>query len=286
MRGMMWICAVILLLVSEAWSTKPAARHLTFNKGSDAALTCSNKTWDKMIYVIWNIYLKTKTCKIGFENAGHIKDNCTDGKSLQNTSSFQSYLRIPNFSGNDVGVYKCESVYSGGSESYELNVTITVPPSVSSWLEQRDSKMVAVCKAERGKPAANISWNHPEKPSNVVKNETGGFITVESHLELPEGMDTRNLSCAIGHQYWEQDKILRPKPKQGYMYELFIPIVVVLVISLLGILYFAIKKLLMLRQCQQAGNSPSKSQQSYPTEDVEEVEPYASYVQRVNCIYN
>lgn len=100
-------------------------RNLTFNVGSDVNLTCSNKTWSETMYVFWKINLKYKGCKIAFSNEGRSEDSCNDGKSLRNTSRAQSYLRIPNFSNDDVGVYRCESVYIGGSEDYEINVAIT-----------------------------------------------------------------------------------------------------------------------------------------------------------------
>ncbi|XP_044072740.1 cell surface glycoprotein CD200 receptor 1-A isoform X2 [Siniperca chuatsi] len=288
MRDMMVIYAAIILFLPEAWS-HPVVRNLAFNVGSDVNLTCSDKTWNDTIFVIWTIALKimkaNETCKIAFSNDGQSKDSCNDGKALRNTSSAQSYLHIPNFSNYDVGVYKCESVYTGGNEDYEIHVAITVPPSISAWLERKDNKMVAVCKAERGKPAANISWSHRGNSSSVeTLLDSHGFFTVESLLELPEGMDTVNLSCAIRHPYWKREKTLVPEPKKGYIPWLrVVLIVVVIIVFLAGVLFFAQKKLITLRRCQQSDSSPSKSP---PTEDVEEVEPYASYVQRVNSIYN
>lgn len=102
-------------------------RNEAFNVGSDVNLTCSNKTWNEMMYVIWTIDMKynPKECKIAFDTEGRSDDSCKDGKSLRNTSSAQSYLHIPNFSDYDVGVYKCESVYRGANENYKIHVAIT-----------------------------------------------------------------------------------------------------------------------------------------------------------------
>lgn len=73
---------------------------------------------------------------------------------------------------------------------------------------------MAVCKAERGKPAANISWSHDGKVEETqVLLE--GFFTVESRLEPLNGTDTKNLTCAIRHPYWSEEKILEPKPGKG-----------------------------------------------------------------------
>ncbi|XP_036964664.1 cell surface glycoprotein CD200 receptor 1-A-like isoform X2 [Acanthopagrus latus] len=284
MRDMMWIYAAFILLLSEAWSLGPVVRHSAFNEGSDVDLTCSNKTWNETLYVIWTIQLKYRNeCQISLDDRGRGVDTCKDGKSLTYTSSTQSYLHIPDFTNGDEGVYKCESVYKGGSERYEINVAITVPPRTSAWFDQQDNKMVAVCKAEKGKPAANILWSHAGNISDVkTLSEPDGFFTVESRLKISEGMDTENLSCAISHPYWREEKILELKLTKGPVTWLCISAAAGLVF-LAAVVFFAQKKLVILRQCQQSDSSPSKTA---PVVDVEEVEPYASYVQRVNSIYN
>lgn len=104
----------------------PDTRHLAFNRGSDICLTCSNKTWNESLYVIWKIKLKSKICTIAFSINGEAsKNNCSDGKSLRNTSTSQSYLHIPNFSANDVGDYMCEQAVRAGMETIRINVAFT-----------------------------------------------------------------------------------------------------------------------------------------------------------------
>ncbi|XP_074515169.1 cell surface glycoprotein CD200 receptor 1 isoform X2 [Sebastes fasciatus] len=285
MRDMVWMYAAVIFLLSEAWRVDAAvSSNAAFNLGSGANLTCGNKTWNKMMFVVWTIEMKSmKPCVIS-SDSGRSDDHCKDGKSLRNTSRNLSYLHIPNFSERDVGVYKCNSVYSGGNDHYVIHVDIIAPPKISAYLEPMGSEMTAVCKAERGKPAANISWSHMGNILTVETNSSDGYITVESRLELLEGMDTANLSCAIRHPYWEREKllVLPLKYEKGYFPWLYV-IIVVIVVILAGSLFFAIKKLITLRRCRQSVTPPSKSP---PLDDVEEVEPYASYVQRVNSIYN
>ncbi|XP_042370653.1 cell surface glycoprotein CD200 receptor 1-A isoform X2 [Plectropomus leopardus] len=282
MWDMMWIFAASILLLSEAWSHEPVVINSTFNIGSEVNLTCSNKTWNEIMFVTWTYVVNNQHCRIASNSEGGSVDNCKDGKSLRNTSTAQSYLHISNFSNDDVGVYKCESVFRGGLESYDIHVAITVPPKILAWLEHKDNKMVAVCRAERGKPAANISWSHGGNSSSKTI-DSHGFYTVESRLELLKEMDRENLTCAIRHQSWKGEKILIPELPKGYVLWLCILVVVVIIVFLAGFLFFAQKKLTTSRQCQQSVISSSKSP---PTEHVEEVEPYASYVQRVNSIYN
>ncbi|XP_028249369.1 cell surface glycoprotein CD200 receptor 1-A isoform X2 [Parambassis ranga] len=300
---MMWIYVMIMFL-SEAWTQKSGTnesttvnpststssvkvyvlRNETFKLGSDVNLTCSSKTWNETLFVIWTLKLKSKECKISFSD-GRSQDHCMDGKSLRNTSNAQSYLHIKNFSTDDVGLYECESVYRGGNENHKITVAITVPPYIYAWVECKENKMVAVCKAEKGNPAANISWSHTGSSMlpDTRQLASEGFYTVESRLELSKDTDTKNLSCAIRHPYWNEERILSPQCSAAYLHWLHTSVAVVIIMFLAAISFFAQKKLRLLRKCQQQDISPSKSPQ---TEDVEDVEPYASYVQRVNSIYN
>ncbi|XP_028993461.1 uncharacterized protein si:ch211-214p13.9 isoform X2 [Betta splendens] len=216
MRSTMWILAVVVLLVPETWSTDPVPPvlvNLTFNLGDNATLMCSNKTWMNMLFEIWDISLKHKNCKITFNIDGRSENTCEDDKALRNTTEFQSYLQIPAFSANDQGVYRCESVYSGGIDLVEFTVSASDFPAPG---------------------ATNTSTNG----------------RVEGRKNFP----------------W-----------------IYIPIGVLTFVLLVGFFIFAQKKLIILRRCCQADKSALKTS---ATEDVEEVEPYASYVQRVNSIYN
>ncbi|XP_017164292.1 cell surface glycoprotein CD200 receptor 5-like [Poecilia reticulata] len=212
-----------------------------FNLGSDARLICSNSNWTKAVFVIWNIELKHKTCKISFNHEGQSFDSCNDGKSIQNSTD-QSFLHIPNFSVNDVGAYKCESTWTGGNENYNIKVGGTAPPVVSAWLKQRGNKMVAVCRAERGIPAANISWSVTGNHSVTQQNDRDGFVTVESQLEVPEDIDRESLTCIVRHQLWEREKTEMPKFREGYSLMMGIRIAVVFIIIILGLLIFALRK--------------------------------------------
>lgn len=103
----------------------PVAINLTFNVGTNVKLNCSNKTGKDMIYEIWEIQLQRENCKIAFNTDGRSENNCSNGKKLQNTSESQSYLHIPDFSAEDQGSYRCESVYSGGADSFFYTVSVT-----------------------------------------------------------------------------------------------------------------------------------------------------------------
>ncbi|XP_060909463.1 cell surface glycoprotein CD200 receptor 1-B isoform X3 [Labrus mixtus] len=255
----MWIYVVVILILSEAWGKEPVHRNALFNQGRDVNLTCSERTWNETFYIIWEITLKNKICKISLNSDGGSEDSCNDGKSLRNTSSSQSYLRISKFSNNDVGVYKCQSPYRGGTVDVIINVNTTVLPTVTMWVEHEGNKTVAVCKAGRGNPAANISWSIAGNWSVDSVSTEDGLFTVESRLLLPEGTDAENINCVVRHSCWEGEKCFSLNHIQGNVLWLLILIVVIITVMVAGLLFIAQKKLRMLRQCQQSDPSSSKS---------------------------
>ncbi|XP_037096050.1 cell surface glycoprotein CD200 receptor 1-A isoform X2 [Syngnathus acus] len=285
MKEPIGVSAVILLLslLCQAW-TQDSVTHLYFNVGSEVKLNCSNMSKDLMskeiTYIIWRVGLVgNKQCQVGWQKSEGLLDTCTDGKSLHGISESWSYLHIPNFSERDVGIYMYEMPFAGGIHTCNVSVSITVPPSISSWLELRDNNsMVAVCAAEGGKPAADVTWRHAENESAVVTQwRSGGLFSVESRLKLPEG--PTNATCVIKHPYWEAEKTLVPRHRK----------VVSILMVLTALLFFIYKKLIMLRNYLITDRSAAKPEpviHKPEIEGVEEVEPYASYVQRVNSIYN
>ncbi|KAM9850746.1 cell surface glycoprotein CD200 receptor 1 [Aulostomus maculatus] len=283
MGDMILLLAVMIFLVGEARAVDKVFNSF-FKLGTDSNLTFSNKTWNDTIFVVCDINFKYKQCKIALSTDKRI-DTCNDGKSLRLTPKYGIHLHIPNFSTKDEGFYSCSTAYKGSSDTCNITVSIIVPPSLSYWIEWKNKDMVAVCKAERGKPAARIIWSR-EGNSSLVEAQTSsdGFVTVESRLELPEGTDTENLTCSVTHPYWESEKVLAPKLQRGLNFIVMCIVSVLLILVFLaGFLLFMHKKPVLLRFRQRNDSSTSKSP---PPEDAEEVEPYASYVQRVNSIYN
>lgn len=78
---------------------------------------------------------------------------------------------------------------------------------------------MAVCRAEGGKPAANISWigaggivgsDFPQ-----IERDSNGLFTVQSRLKLPEDIDPKNLSCVVNHLYWREERVEVLKLQKG-----------------------------------------------------------------------
>ncbi|XP_019910109.1 cell surface glycoprotein CD200 receptor 1-A isoform X2 [Esox lucius] len=263
-------------------------RSVVAREGQDLNLMCSNKTWNEMIYTIWKINIDGSECQVSFDNQKEL-NTCNDGKQMHNSTRGESYLLIPQFSVRDQGVYHCESVYKGGINSQDITVTIIAPPEVKFQLEMIEGRRVAVCLV-KGKPAASISWRNTWN-SSITPQNTNDSNQVTSSLPLPEGVNTENLTCAVTHPFWNQEKMYLPtnetvEATQDTRPWLLVSIsVVTITISVimvtLGGLYFTRKHLCRIRAA-----TPSVSKAPQPQDCVEEVEPYASYVQRVNSIYN
>ncbi|XP_030643466.1 uncharacterized protein LOC115823546 [Chanos chanos] len=164
----------------------------TFQIGRNVTLQCTSRTWNETIYVLWNITIGRKSCRITTAHNGPNTDTCNDGKALHNTSKGESYLFIPNFSKEDEGMYACETALYE-KESHRENI------KVSSWAMALLLLTYLICK-------------HLSRASVFGK-----------------------LCCKMNKTQ---------------------------------------------TQATPASNKPPQNQ------DVEDVEPYASYVQRVNSIYN
>ncbi|XP_077584558.1 cell surface glycoprotein CD200 receptor 1 [Stigmatopora nigra] len=269
--------AVILALFCQV-GTQDSVLELFFNKGSKVDLNCSHTT--KLVYVIWKIKLEgRKECQVGISvRTGEKSDTCNVGMwSLKNASESRYYLSIPEFSEQYVGLYKSEMAFDGGMHTCNISLSITVPPRISSWLETREDGTLAICKAEGGKPAANVTWRHVCNSSSAETRNASNYV--ESHLKLQD--NDGNVTCVVKHPFWSEEKILVPVRKTGlsFIISCILPVICVLVV--LATLLMFIYKMHMLRRCVLSNRSKTEQ-----TETSEEVEPYACYIQRVNSIYN
>lgn len=277
----------LVVLVSEAWAQERVVKTASFRHGQDVNLTCGDKTWtnmDKTMYIIWHLNLKHKACEIRWSIEGDFVNNCSDHKSLRNTTEGQPILHIPHFSYADVGNYTCDWVYPGGAKHCIYCINITAPPNVSSWIERRGDRSVAVCRAERGSPGANISWTFTDNATVETVREPDGLVSVQSSVEVGAHEDPQNLSCIVTHPYWDKPRVIVPTLETSLTasqnHSAVYVTVVISVVFCLALLLWGILKLHNLRKHQKS------SSKSLPRDYVEEVEPYESYVQRVNSIYN
>ncbi|XP_059417309.1 uncharacterized protein LOC132152573 [Carassius carassius] len=165
-----------------------------FISGSDVTLRCGNLTaakWNELIYIIWNISLQDRKCRVGV--SPKLDDTCNDGKKLENTSDGVS-LFIPKISVEDEGLYFCDLSYKGGS--YALNVTVSVT-NVSTKQDSENNQRTAVCNSKYKMKAPTLHWepavNFFSNISSVKK--LGRFFMLENKVYLPENLNISELTC-------------------------------------------------------------------------------------------
>ncbi|CAL8390408.1 cell surface glycoprotein CD200 receptor 1 [Gadus morhua] len=289
---------VTLLLVSGALSMEESRHEVVMElQGANVSLTCSNKTWSELFYVIWRIAAGHSPCEIQQNDEGDNRNTCKGGVALLNTSSGQPYLLIPHFSPRHEGLYQCEASYLGMGDYRNISLVLSVAPRVSAWLEWAGSSRVALCVAEDGKPAATLSWRNT---GNLTANTTttqgppGASVTVRSTLELPgDGAGWEGVRCVVAHPSLEREVTMRPADSgreagRGLWVVLLLSAVTVL--ATLGALYVSRNHLTALRRCWRSvcRSSPEAPPLEAPPPEsvlVDDLQPYACYHQRVNPLY-
>ncbi|XP_033867585.1 cell surface glycoprotein CD200 receptor 1-A-like isoform X1 [Acipenser ruthenus] len=266
---------------------------ISIKLGEEINLSCTNRTWSTMLYDTWGLTKTNKTCRIAHSNSEPPVNNCNDGRILINTTEGRSQLHIPPFNYAYEGIYKCQTAFQHGSHTTVFNVSAIVQPEISGRIEYstNDNHDVAVCEASNGRPNASIAWTSDENVADKIIYNQNRTFTVESRLIIPYNTSMGNITCIVSHPYWNESQTYTIPYIRGTAQHLrywpVIPAGLFCVLLIIFVTSFVcIKKHLAdLRNCCKStmpvATTPTKTQQ-----DVEEVEPYASYVERVNSIYN
>ncbi|XP_016306324.1 cell surface glycoprotein CD200 receptor 1-A [Sinocyclocheilus anshuiensis] len=276
-------------------------KEQTFIPGNDVILQCGNVTdinWNELIYIVWNISLQDRKCWLGL--SPKLDDKCKDGKRLYNTSD-GVYLVIPKISTEDEGFYSCDVSYKAGS--YAVNVSVNVI-NVSTQLYR---EKIAVCRATyTQKTAPTLHWepalNFSTSISSVEK--LGRFFMMENRIYLPDNVNISELTCVAtytsksGSVQHKSTLHLKQNSSTGTQETSSFPSKIIaisvgsvcFILVSLAVVYILCRKLkdlsaLKMLCCKSKISTPAEDKPPQPA-DVEEVEPYASYIQRVNSIYN
>ncbi|XP_057192158.1 cell surface glycoprotein CD200 receptor 1-A-like isoform X1 [Triplophysa rosa] len=255
----------------------------TFIEGSDVILKCDSPKvkWNELLYIIWNISLQSKKCWLGIDSSIQ-NSTCNDGKKLLNSSDGIS-LFIPKISKEDEGSYLCDLSYKGGGYGQKVNLSVH---HFTSWLEVINGQRVAICQAKYEQSKPTLQWKPALNFSSNISNARNGDMSfiVENRVYLPDNVTISNLTCVATYP---------PKAAQQITNLEIITIAVcsicfILVsVAVVHILHRKLNNLSALKTmcCQSKISTPAEEKPPQPP-DVEEVEPYASYIQRVNSIYN
>ncbi|XP_028847427.1 cell surface glycoprotein CD200 receptor 1-A isoform X4 [Denticeps clupeoides] len=277
-----WILFAIYLLTSLTTPVNGThqqyKRSELFKLGENASLSCINKTWNQIIYILWRVSMNGVNCSITKEAHGPVYSSCSNRVTLYNKTSGESQLHIAHFQLSDEGTYH-------------------LSPVLSAQLYSNGSHRFAVCSAHGGKPAANVSWEVWWSSPTItvqVRSEADTSSNITAWLELPDNVTRGNISCIATHTSWLDRRSVTLNLNEKQPSNVIVLLCTVGVTLGSGLLLLIATKFLYnmrkMRICSKSNlsqNTDSKSAQvKRKSQEVEEVEPYASYVQRVNSIYN
>ncbi|XP_048049028.1 cell surface glycoprotein CD200 receptor 1-A isoform X2 [Megalobrama amblycephala] len=298
------LMVVVLLSIFMARSHSKVFKERTFVADNNVTLWCADNGTDvklnELIFIVWNISMQGKKCYLGLSSDLGLNDTCKDGKKLNHTSFS---LFIPKISKEDEGFYLCDLSYKGGSKSVNISVSVT---HLETQLDSKNGQRIAVCKATYKETKPSLHWepalNFSFTNTSVTKVDT--FFIMENHVHLPEYVTISNITCVASYpsvsgslqQNSTLDLTTQDIPNTGnFSRELIIAISSGFFFFLLIIVSLAVVCLLCRKPkhisalkmfcCKSKISPPAEDKPAQPA-DVEEVEPYASYIQRVNSIYN
>ncbi|XP_036426682.1 cell surface glycoprotein CD200 receptor 1-B-like isoform X2 [Colossoma macropomum] len=291
--------AVFVLAVCLTRNLTSGFRNESFEVGSRVTLLCTNTkiAWSEMIYVIWKISTQEKNCSIAVARNDSNFDTCQDGKKINISKGGDYSLIIPHFSIKDEGNYTCDVSYHAGGYVENIYVSAWVQPKMAGWLETKGGHTFAICEVQ-SLPEASILWeplSNSSLPETNSSREASGIFIVTSRLQLPRNAFDKNLTCvAASHSKWPETRFTIFTGNDNPVKWPFILLGVCAtcsIVTLLTGLYIMREKLGRLSVfkkicCSSQISQPSKEEKTPQPRDTEEVEPYASYVQRVNSIYN
>ncbi|POI29025.1 hypothetical protein CIB84_007225, partial [Bambusicola thoracicus] len=256
-------------------------KRVSANLGQSTVMTCHNKTNISM--VTWKINPKTEgQCTLAYRMDLNRKErsNCSDRINWRSRPDWDQALEIQQVGVADEGNYTCEVVNADGNFHDVYHLTVLVAPRMALYCDDHGNP---VCEAETVKPAAEISWVPESNSTPTADSHTNGTVTVVSRLAA-HSTNGKNPTCIVSHATLNETKSI--DCSSSYR-DLILCIAIILsfliIITFVAVIYYL--KLHGYRFCHK-----SKPPDIIPTyssqDDTAEVEPYTTYVQKENVIYN
>lgn len=245
-----------------------------------AVLSCPPVQWPSVL-VTWEIVLRDKPpCVRAYRRDTNqtTGGNCTDKRITWASGPDENpALQIDPVAITHDGNYTCQIATSDGNFQHEYHLQVLVPPKVT--LTQTE-KGTAVCKAAIGKPAAQIFWTPEGDCAPEQEPYRGdGTVTVQSTCRW-EDHHVLNVSCSVSHL--TGNKSLSIQLSQGseiqahFILYIIAPIFIILIVA--GSIWLL--KISGCRKCK------LKKTEHTPVVEEDEMEPYASYTEKNNPLYD
>nr|XP_038038157.1 cell surface glycoprotein CD200 receptor 1-A isoform X1 [Anas platyrhynchos]XP_038038162.1 cell surface glycoprotein CD200 receptor 1-A isoform X1 [Anas platyrhynchos]XP_038038164.1 cell surface glycoprotein CD200 receptor 1-A isoform X1 [Anas platyrhynchos] len=276
-----WKTIYIVVLLTITAVTGATGNRTAAQAGHSAVMTCPHRTGATM--VTWKISPKIGgPCTLVFradQNLVH-RTNCSDSvKSEFKPEQFYA-LEIQQVGMADEGNYSCEVVNQEGNFHQMYQLTVLVPPRLSLYC---DNHSIPVCEAAAGRPAAEILWVPENSSTTEIDSHDNGTVTVLSRFTA-HSTDRKTVTCKVYHATLNETMSTDCSSSQSDLI-LYIAIALgfLIIITFMAVIYYF--KLHGCRLCHKT-KPPDTSLTHSLEDDTTEVEPYTTYVQKENTIYN
>nr|XP_056714257.1 cell surface glycoprotein CD200 receptor 1 [Euleptes europaea] len=241
----------------------------------------------KTLLTVWNVKFINETCYLSYMSSKNLSDtNCTENIKWLSRPEKEQALLIKSVQIFNEGFYKCSSSINEGTFIREYALTVLVPPQVRLTYGYNGT---AVCMAAAGKPAAQISWGLKGDFSTVIKTLPNGTKTIISTYNITSA-EENILTCYVSHPAWNNSRVLSlPSGRNGKKWKdskgpLLYSILAVPGAILILLLIYLVR--LFLGKQKEVNTSKSPETISRPSIQENEMEPYATFVQMENVIYD
>ncbi|XP_077627954.1 cell surface glycoprotein CD200 receptor 1 isoform X1 [Crocuta crocuta] len=261
----------------------PAAANtsLSVRVGTKAVLSCPPITSTAVQVTTWEITLRDQpACTRAYRrdtNETRAK-NCSDETISWDTRHDQNpVLQIDPVAITHDGYYRCEVATPEGNFYQGYHLQVTVPPEATLF---RGKNGTVVCRAAAGRPAAQISWT-PAGDCDTEEEPLGNdTVTVQSTCRW-EDHPVSTVSCSVSHLTGNQSLSIDLNSEDQASSNskiLYISISIVIILIIVGSI--CLLKLGVCRKCK------FKKIEANSVVEEEEMQPYASYTEKNNPLYD
>ncbi|XP_052650553.1 cell surface glycoprotein CD200 receptor 1-A-like isoform X1 [Harpia harpyja] len=275
------VCVFVLLTITKVMRTVGNNR-VSATVGNSCVLTCPPKS--NITMVTWKISPKVGgPCTLGYRADQNKTDrtNCSDSINWKFRPDRDPALEIWQVGIDHEGNYTCEVVATEGNFHKMYDLTVLVPPRLTMYCDDHGNP---VCKATAGKPAAQILWVLESNSTPKEEGHDNGTVTVLSTFTA-HSTNVTNTTCIVSHPAGNQSMTIacHSSDNNGFILLVSITLCFLSIIIFMAVIYYF--KLHSDRLCLNT-KPPESAPTHSPQDDTMEVEPYTTYVQKENVIYN
>ncbi|CAK6441649.1 unnamed protein product [Pipistrellus nathusii] len=246
-----------------------------------AVLSCPHIVLTNALLTIWEITLGDKPFCIRTHRRDTnetIETNCTDKRMTWPDRPDQiPALQINPVAITHEGYYRCAVVTPDGNFQNNYHLRVLVAPEMT--LFQSENR-TAVCKAAEGRPAAWISWTPAGDCVPEHIDWGNGTVTVQSMCHWADG-NVSVVSCSVSHETgnWSRSIELNQGAKTSKTLIILYSILPVIILVIVGFVW-----LLKIIGCSRIYKL--KKTEPTPGGEEDEMQPYASYTEKINPLYD